>query len=265
VTGILEIILPLGILIIGAFSIYVLTRIFNLSNRFEALMAAALLLAAMISMVLQIQRFPQALLEPVWSFGNQESGGVLFRQNALGIFVFLIASMIAILVCIYSGEYLSRDSRYLVYYPLILLTLAGLLGMFYSTDLFNLFLLTELTTITGSSLVAFRYHEKVAISAGFKYLIMSSVGTMFMLLGIYFVFRQGGNLNLVEISMLNFIDSLIRIGSACFLMGFALKAGVVPLHTWVPDVYSYAPSAVSGLLGGIISKSMLFMMPVICC
>ena len=47
-------------------------------------------------------------------------------------------------------------------------------------------------------------------------------------------------------------------------MGFSLKAGVVPLHTWVPDVYGHAPCAVSGLLAGVVSKSMLFMMPLIC-
>jgi len=58
-------------------------------------------------------------------------------------------------------------------------------------------------------------------------------------------------------------DNYTRIGAACFLLGFSLKAGVVPLHTWVPDVYGHAPSAISGLLAGVLSKSMLFVLPVV--
>jgi formate hydrogenlyase subunit 3/multisubunit Na+/H+ antiporter MnhD subunit len=143
-----------------------------------------------------------------------------------------------------------------------LLTLAGLLGMFTSQNLFNLFLLTELTTITASALVAFRFKETLSIRAGFKYLIMSSLGTMTMMLGIYFVYRSTGDMQLI--APLANTDNFTRIGAACFLMGFSLKAGVVPLHTWVPDVYGNAPSAISGFLAAILSKSMLFIMPVVC-
>jgi formate hydrogenlyase subunit 3/multisubunit Na+/H+ antiporter MnhD subunit len=174
----------------------------------------------------------------------------------------MVGVIIAIMVTLYSGEYLSKDSRFLLYYPLILLTLAGLFGIFLSNNLFNIFLLTEFVTVTASSLIAFRFYQEIAIKAGFKYLIMSSIGTMMMLLGIYFVFRSTGSMHLFE--TLPAPDTYSRIGAAAFLLGFSLKAGVVPLHTWVPDVYGHAPSAVSGLLAGVVSKSMLFLMPVIC-
>jgi len=83
-----------------------------------------------------------------------------------------------------------------------------------------------------------------------------------MLLGIYFFYRSTGDMHLTEILALP--DRFTRIAAACFLLGFSLKAGVFPLHTWVADVYGNAPSAISGLLAGVFSKSMLFILPVIC-
>lgn len=255
-----NVILPLMILIGGAFTIYLVARLGKVSNRIEATLTVLVLGAALMVTIVLI---------PDWFgsfeafYGVLDSGGVLFQPNVLGVFVFLAAVSLGMLVCLFSGEYLSRDPRYLVYYPLILLALAGLLGMFMTQDLFNLFLLTELTAITASALIGFRYHQGRAIRAGFKYLIMSSLGTMVMLLGIYYVYRGSGDLG-ISLEMGYRTDTLSKIGSACFFLGFSLKAGVVPLHTWVPDVYSQAPSAISGLLAGVLSKSMLFFIPPIC-
>ncbi len=261
-SGVFDIVLPLSILSGGAFLIYLIARALTLSNRIEALLTVVVLVVTLVVLIIQYDQVPALIRDPQAFFGRPETGGILYLPNLLGIFILIIGIVIGILITLYSGEYLSRDSRYMVYYPLVLLTLSGLLGMFLSNNLFNLFLLTELTTITASALVAFRFKQEVAIKAGFKYLIMSSLGTMTMLLGIYFVYRSTGAMQLL--SVLEAPDNMTRIGAACFLLGFSLKAGVVPLHTWVPDVYGHAPSAVSGLLAGVLSKSMLFIMPVIC-
>ena len=258
--GNVSVIVPLGILIVGAFLIYLLARILNLSNRAEAILTVLVLGATLVTTWVMV---PSWFGSTSAFFGVLGSNGVIFQPNALGIFIFMISLVLGGLVSFFSAESLSQDVRYLVYYPLILLSLAGLLGMFMTQDLFNLFLLTELTTITVSALVGFRYHQDRAIRAGFKYLIMSSLGTLIMLLGIYFVYRGSGELGL-QMEIPSRLDFFSRIGGACFLVGFSLKAGVVPLHTWVADVYSQAPSAVSALLSGVISKSMLFMLPIIC-
>ncbi|HCU57012.1 MAG TPA: hypothetical protein DF984_02085 [Anaerolineaceae bacterium] len=259
-TGDSGVIFPLIILIVGAFVIYLLARLLKLSNRVEAILTVLVLGSTLVVTILMI---PEWFGSVELFFGQLGYGGVVFQPDILGVFVFLVALIMGILVCLYSGEYLSRDSRYLVYYPLILLLLAGLLGMFFTRDLFNLFLLTELTAITASALIGFRYKQIRAIQAGFKYLIMSSLGTMVVLLGIYFVYRGSGDLRIVA-EMGGRTDGLSKIGGACFFLGFSLKAGIVPLHTWVPDVYSQAPSAISGLLAGVLSKSMLFFIPWVC-
>ena len=260
--GYFEIVLPFFILIGGAFIVYILGRLFGLSNRVEAIMTVVVLGVTLVVLIMHHLQIPDMIDLPEVFFGLSEPGGIMYRPNAVGVFILIIGVVIGILITLFSGENLSRDPRYLVYYPLVLLTLAGLLGMFTSFNLFNLFLLTELTTITASALVAFRFKESLSIRAGFKYLIMSSLGTMTMMLGIYFVFRSTGDMHLI--GPLEAPDQFTRIGAACFLLGFSLKAGVVPLHTWVPDVYGHAPSAVSGLLAGVLSKSMLFIMPVVC-
>jgi F420H2 dehydrogenase subunit N len=259
--GNFAVILPVAILMGGAFAIYVVTRTFHLSNKIEAMLAILVLigaLAALLNLVQPLNNLPD--IDELF-YGIRQPGGILFYPNIIGVYIGVIACFICLFICAYSGEYLSRDPRYLLYYPLILLTIAGLLSMFFSVDLFNLFLMAELTTITGSALIAFRFTKEEAVKAGFKYLVMSSLGTMTMMLGIYFIYRGTGSLNLLETSSL--ANVFTRTGAACFLVGFSIKAGVVPLHTWVPDVYHHAPSAVSGLFAGITSKSMLFIIPLI--
>jgi proton-translocating NADH-quinone oxidoreductase chain N len=256
--GEFSLVLPAAILIGGAFILYLVSRLLDLSNRVESLLAAAILalsLAALIQLAAQSE-IPLAL------FGTFGAGGVLFEMDMTGVLVSSTALGMAILTSLYSGEYLDRDPRHHLYYPLLLLLLCGLLGMFFTRELFNLFLLSELTTIAASALIAFRFHQESSIMAGFKYLIMSSMGTMIMLLGIYFVYRGAGTLDLA--SLAEKTGNLTRIGGGCFLLGFSLKAGVVPLHTWVPEVYTHAPSAISAFLAGVLSKSMLFMIPAIC-
>ncbi len=261
-TGFIGIIMPAAILIVGAFIIYLVALLMNLTNRTMAVLTVMTLVASLAALVWLYFQMPDLYTNPEAIFGSPDAGGIIYRADGVGIFILMVGVVIGMLITIFSGEYLSRDTRYMIYYPLVLLTLAGLMGMFMSNNLFNFFMLAELTTITASALVAFRFQQEIAIKAGFKYLIMSSLGTMTMLLGIYFVYRSTGSMHLDQ--MLAKPDDFTRIGAACFLLGFSLKAGVVPLHTWVPDVYGHAPSAVSGLLAGILSKSMLFIVPVVC-
>jgi formate hydrogenlyase subunit 3/multisubunit Na+/H+ antiporter MnhD subunit len=252
------VVLPFVILIAGAFGVYLIARFLHLHNKVEALLTTFVLGSAFIVLL----NIVKDVDSPLPIFGIAEAGGILYQVDIVGSFITGISLLIGILITIYSGEYLSRDPRYQLYYPLIILTLAGLLGMFFTKDLFHLFLLTEFVSVTVSALIAFRYHREISVKAGFKYLIMSSLGTMIMLFGIYFVFRGVNSLDISEV--LHEVNTFTRIGAGCFLAGFSIKVGVVPVHTWVPEVYSGAPSAISGLLAGVISKSMLFIMALTC-
>jgi multicomponent Na+:H+ antiporter subunit D len=261
-SGSFTVALPIVILVGGSFAITILTMFLRLRNKFVALLTTLLLLAALVALLnlAGMVSEPQPGASPF--YGIVRSGGVFLTMDIPGIFLVSIAILVGIFISIYSGEYLSRDHRFVLYYPLVLLTISGLLGLFFSTDLFHLFLLVELTTISNSALIAFRFRQEEAVREGFRYLIMNSLGAMIMLLGIYLAYRSSGSLALS--GLVDDPDGFTRAAAGCFLIGFWIKAGVVPLHTWVPGVYSKAPSAVSGLLAGVTSKSMLFLAPAVC-
>ncbi len=257
------VVLPFVILIGGSIGITIITMCLKLNNKTVAVMTTLILLTALAALtnIFGTVLDPNQLIFPF--YGIVRSGGVqLLALDIPGVFFVTIAILLGIFISIYSGEYLSRDQRYVLYYPLILLTISGLLGLFFSNDLFNIFLLAELTTISNSALIAFRFRQEEAVRVGFQYLIMSSLGAMIMLLGMYLAYRSTGSLSLSVI--IENPDWFTRAGAGCFLIGFWIKSGVVPLHTWVPGVYSKAPSSVSGLLAGVTSKSMLFLAPTIC-
>jgi len=257
-TGAINVILPFFTLFIGAFGIIVIGRLLKFDNRITAGLTATLLLVSLIQLIWIMGDSNIDIL----SFGAAGPGGVTFQPDVIGTFVSATILVIAILITIYSGGSISSEPTYLLYYPLILLSLSGLFGMFFTNDLFNLFLLSELSNLTASALIAFQSRAEGSVSAGYKYLIMSSLGTMIILLGVYFIYKGTGSTDLSVISTL--VNNSTRIGAGCFLVGFSIKAGVVPLHTWVPDVYSNSPSAISGLLAGVISKSVLFIVSITC-
>jgi len=254
--GAINVILPFLTLFIGAFGVYLIGRLFKCSNRLSSVLTASVLVISLVQLILLMIKSEIDLL----SYGV--AGGIVFQPEMIGIFISAATLVIAILITIYSGESFLQESSFLLYYALILLSLSGIIGMFFTTDLFNLFLLSELSNLTASALIAMQSKVEGSIKAGFKYLIMSSLGTMIMLLGVYFVYKGTGSIDLSVIS--GVVNNSTRIGSGCFLVGFSIKAGVVPLHAWVPEVYSNAPCAISGLLAGVLSKSILFIMSITC-
>ncbi len=191
---------------------------------------------------------------PVWgSFGP---AGAFLRAEPAALVVASVALGLGALVAVYSGCYLALDHRYELYYPLLLLLVTGLMGMVLADDLFNLYMFCELMSISAYVLVAFRRHLDTAIEAGFKYLIMGSVGTVAILLGISFIYRGTGSLLLTTAT--GSLDQWTRAGLACLLVGLGIKSAIVPLHTWLPDAHGRAPSSVSAMLSGIIVQSALY-------
>ena len=182
-----------------------------------------------------------------------------------------VALALAALVAVYSGRYLALDRRYETYYPLLILLVAGITGMVLSADLFSLYLFCELMSLAAYALVSFRRHTDTAIEAGFKYLIMGSVGTILLLMGISFIFRARGHLLLPPLLPSSSDPAAVgarilspragmweRLGLACVMVGLAVKSAIVPLHTWLPDAHGRAPSSVSAMLSGIVIQSTFY-------
>jgi len=245
------VILPLLILVGGAFTIYLVARLITSRNEWLAVLTATVFAAAL-GALLALGRAP-GNAAPMWGnimAGVSGMGSVVLQADRGAVFVGSIALAMGLCVAVYSGRYLSLDHRYRTYYPLLLLMVTGLLGMVMTTDLFNLYLFTELMSIAAYVLVAFRRRTDTSIEAGFKYLIMGTVGTLTLLMGITLIYRETGAMTLPQSIVAPGVWA--RAGLACMWVGLGIKSAIVPLHTWQPDAYGRAPSSVSALLSSIV-------------
>jgi len=172
----------------------------------------------------------------------------------------LLISGLGLLIIIFSKHYIAKeiDERKIpVYYSLILLNLAGMLGFVITGDLFNLFVMMEILSLSGYALVAIG-EERIAQLAAFKYLVLGAVSSLSILMAIGFLYSITGSLNMHEIALyLPRAKDHIPVAIAAFalfIMGFSVKAALFPLHIWLPDAHSIAPSPVSALLSGLVVK-----------
>lgn len=252
--GDIGVVLPLAILVSGAFALYLIARLVTSHNQWLALLTAVVFAAALAAL-LPLRRAPGDVI-PTW--GDAALGGVVLQADAGAVFIGSIALGLGVCVAVYSGRYLSLDHRYRTYYPLLLLMVTGLLGMVMTQDLFNLYLFCELMSVAAYVLVAFRRQTDTAIEAGFKYLIMGSVGTITLLMGVALIYRETGALTLPQ--PITAPGVWARAGLACIWVGLGIKSAIVPLHTWLPDAHGRAPSSVSALLSGIVIQSAFYVL-----
>ncbi len=139
------------------------------------------------------------------------------------------------------------------YYPLFLFALAGAMAVGFATDLFTIFVLVELSAVPVYALCAYRHREDpLALSAAIKYLLQGVAGTLTALLGIAVIFVLGHTLSISQLpSALAGADPLPVLFAAILIMvGYGVKLGIVPLHTWLPDAYARAPVGVTAIMVG---------------
>ena len=257
-TGNVWVVLPLACLAGGAFAVYLVARLLTRRNDLLA-MLTALIFATALGALASLFGLTGGGHLPTW--GHFGPGGAFLRADPGALVVGGVALGLGLLVALYSGHYLALDRRYETYYPLLLLLVAGLVGMVLAADLFNLYMFCELMSVAAYVLVAFRRLD-TAIEAGFKYLVMGSVGTVTILMGISFVYRETGTLALPQ--AVGAPGPWTRAGMGCFLVGLGVKSAIVPLHTWLPDAHGWAPSSISAMLSGIVVQSVFYALLKVC-
>lgn len=193
-----------------------------------------------------------------WSMSNGSTVGIGMEVDALGLFIALIIGIAVFLSSIYSLKYLENDNGVSKYYILFLILGGSMLGFVLTGDIFNMYVMVEIMTFAAISLTAFRNNLYKSIEAGFKYIVIGSLGSALILIGTILIYFNVQSLNLAEISIR--LPSVMgelstKIALASLLCGYAVKAFLVPCHTWPPDAHMSAPSSVSMLLSGIMSKT----------
>ncbi len=184
------------------------------------------------------------------------------KFDPLSILISVTALTLGLMVSIFSFKYMEDDTSRAKYYALLLIMLGAIVGLSAAGDLFDLWVFFELMCVSSYILVSFRKDRWEPLEAGFKYLIMSAAGSMMVLLGISVVFGQTGTLDLLALRSALAQTSLLPVLGAAvlFIAGFAVKAAIVPFHTWLPDAHSEAPSGISAMLSGIVIEAGLFAM-----
>ncbi|MDI1472254.1 MAG: monovalent cation/H+ antiporter subunit D family protein [Thermodesulfovibrio sp.] len=184
--------------------------------------------------------------------------GIEYVVDHLNAYVILIVSFISLLVAIYSKRSLEKEleeSKLPYFYSTYLLLVTGLLGITVTGDIFNLFVFLEIASLAGYALIAIG--ENRSVLASFNYIIMGTIGACFYLLGVGYIYIITGSLNMLDIAQLlpKLYESKVTLAAFAFLVvGVAIKIALFPLHRWLPDAYTYAPSAVSVLASATMTK-----------
>ncbi len=179
-----------------------------------------------------------------------------------GISLLLAAVVLALgtMVVLFSGPYMSAETGRGKYYAMLLAMIGVMVGLGCAADLFNLWIWFEAMAVSSYLLVAFYRDLPSSLEAGVKYLLQSAVGSVLVLLGIGLVLATTGTLELDEIREAAAPSTALLAAGALFVIGFGVKTALVPLHTWLPDAHSQAPSGISAMLSGIVIEAGLLAM-----
>jgi multicomponent Na+:H+ antiporter subunit D len=184
--------------------------------------------------------------------------GIALVLDGLAAFMLITVNLIAFSVSIYSISYMKRFTSKWKFYTLFLLMVAGMNGVVVTGDIFNLFVFLEIASVASYALVAFGT-ERHELEAAFKYTVMSAVGSLFILLGIVFLYSYTSTLNMADMANVlaqKGMSNIVIMVSILFIMGFGLKAALVPFHAWLPDAHPSAPAPISAMLSGVLIKSL---------
>jgi len=177
--------------------------------------------------------------------------GIEYVLDHLNAFVILVVNGIAFLVVIYAKKVIHREmpGKEVPYYATVLLLLCGFNGILVTGDLFNLYVFLEISSLTLYGLIA--VGENKSPVAAFRYLIMGTIAGCFYLLGVGFLYTQTGSLNMADTAAIlqTMLDRpVILMALGLMTLGMGIKMALFPLHGWLPDAYTYAPTPSSALI-----------------
>ena len=198
----------------------------------------------------------------------------LFYLDPISVILLDIVLVIGLMTCLYSVGYIEEEIRHGAMKPgqvrlLYLLIQGFLFTMVLSLTVRNLgvmWIAIEATTLASVFLVGF-HNGKAALEAAWKYIILCSVGITLAMMGIIFlnsaasgILSQSSTLDWTALySHATSLDaSYLKFAFVFILIGFGTKAGLAPMHTWLPDAHSQAPSPVSAMLSGVLLNAAMY-------
>ena len=196
-----------------------------------------------------------------WLGGWEPPWGIEYYVDHLNAFMLVLVSSLGLFTAIYAKRAVEAEmpDRVALFWCLYLLLITGILGIIVTGDLFNLFVLLEVASLTGYSLVAIGKGR--ARFASIRYLIIGTIGASFYLIGIGYLYIMTGSLNMADLRMILpplYSTKVVQAAFVFIFIGFGIKIALFPLHAWQPDAYTYAPSAVSVIISSAVAKTSVY-------
>ena len=241
--------------IIGGFLSYVIGRFNkNLRNYFAIFIAA-------VEFLIIVALFPYLTNDLDGTWLNFAGVGLNFTLDGFRFIYGMMTTFMWLGTTMFSVEYFKSYRNRNRYYLFMLITLGATLGVLFSVDLITTFIMFEIMSFASYVMVI--HDEKVkSIKSADTYIAVSLIGGMVMLIGIMLIKHHLGTTHFLEISevMLDFDGDMRSIYTAAILMmvGFGSKAGMFPIHIWLPNAHPSAPAPASALLSGILTKTGIF-------
>ncbi len=259
-----------------------------IENHLSLLLVVLPLLAAPIAAVLPNGRLPWAVSTLVswsvvylaaWQLMNVSTGqvisyelggwappwGIEYRIDAANALVALIVSGIAALTLPYALKSVIKEipqQQHALFYAAFMLCLTGLLGIAQTGDIFNLFVFLEISSLSSYALISLG-KKRQALTAAYQYLIMGTIGATFFIIGVGLLYAMTGTLNMADLAQRLpelYEHRTIHTAFAFIMVGFALKLALFPLHVWLPNAYTYAPTVVTIFLAATATKVAVYVM-----
>jgi multicomponent Na+:H+ antiporter subunit D len=191
--------------------------------------------------------------------------GIEYRIDALGAFVLVLVAGMGAVVAPYMRRSVAAEvpgERLYLFYAMYMLCLAGLLGIAATGDAFNLFVFLEISSLATYVLIALGRDRRALFSA-FQYLIMGTIGATFYVIGVGLLYLMTGTLNIADLAarLPAVTETRPLVAAAAFVtVGISLKLALFPLHFWLPNAYTYAPSAVTAFLAATATKVSVYVL-----
>lgn len=179
--------------------------------------------------------------------------------NALVLIIVTSVSAVVLASAPTTLREVPRERQYL-FFAAFLLCMTGLMGMTSAGDAFNVFVFLEISALATYSLIA-QGSSPRALTSAFRYLIMGTIGGTFFLLGVGMLYMVTGTLNMADMTTrLAAADAnrTVLIALAAIVVGLGVKTALFPLHSWLPDAYTFAPAMVTAFVAATATKVAYF-------
>lgn len=196
--------------------------------------------------------------------------GITLRTDGPSLIMLIMTAVTGIAVCLYAWGYFSlridepvrigraeRQERF--FWPLWMLQLTALNGLFLSGDIFNLYVTLELLGISAAALAALS-GKTSALIASLRYLLVSLLGSLSYLLGVVFIYKTYGALDLILLQKMASLQPGVIPAIAFMSVGLLLKTALFPMHFWLPPAHANALAPVSSILSGLVVKGSFFLL-----